>query len=177
MRARGADRFVPTGDEPETFEQFAQRLSPRLSIAARAMTTSEHDAWDLLQDTFVRVAEKWGRVAMRSPEAYARTTMARLNIDRVRRLRREVLSHSPPEPPQHPPGSELAGWLIEALRTLSPKQRTAVALRHVEDLTVEQIAERLGCSVGTAKSHLSRGTARLQQQLPSTYDQPKGGIS
>jgi DNA-directed RNA polymerase specialized sigma24 family protein len=46
---------------------------------------------------------------------------------------------------------------VEALGTLTPQQRAAVVLRVLEDLDHAGIAERLGCSVGTARSHLSRG--------------------
>jgi RNA polymerase sigma factor (sigma-70 family) len=58
---------------------------------------------------------------------------------------------------------EVDAWLVEAMATLSARQRTAVALRHVEDLDVRQIAERMGCAEGTARSHLSRGTERLRE--------------
>ena len=58
-------------------------------------------------------------------------------------------------------------WLVAALADLSPRQRSALALRFVEDLDVAQIAERMGCSVGTAKSHLSRAMERLRQQAPT----------
>ena len=63
---------------------------------------------------------------------------------------------------------ELDGWLIEALRTLPPRQRTSLALRFVEDLDLRAIAERMGCSEGTVKSQLSRGTERLASTLVST---------
>ncbi len=58
---------------------------------------------------------------------------------------------------------ELDGWLVDALATLTPRQRTALALRYVEDLDVRTIAERMGCSEGTVKSQLSRGTERLRE--------------
>ena len=58
---------------------------------------------------------------------------------------------------------ELDGWLVEALGTLTPRQRTALALRYVEDLDVRTIAQRMGCSEGTVKSQLSRGTERLRE--------------
>ena len=58
-------------------------------------------------------------------------------------------------------------WLVDALATLSPRQRTALALRYVEDLDVRGIAERMGCSEGTVKSQLSRGTERLREHARS----------
>lgn len=55
-------------------------------------------------------------------------------------------------------GDELAGLLARLPRP----QRVAVVLRHVGDLTIAEIAEVLGCAEGTAKSHISRGLARLR---------------
>ena len=52
-----------------------------------------------------------------------------------------------------------------ALRTLPAKQRTAFILRYYEGLPVEDVAEAMGTSVGTAKSHLSRGRDRLRTLL------------
>jgi DNA-directed RNA polymerase specialized sigma24 family protein len=95
--------------------------------------------------------------------------MVRLNIDRIRRLRRE-LPRSTAGPEVAVPVVDLDGmepWLVDALATLSPRQRTALALRYVEDLDVRGIAERMGCSEGTVKSQLSRGTERLREHARS----------
>ena len=142
----------------------AAQVRPLLGFA-HALTADPHDAWDLTQETLARMGERWGRTSYDAPAAYARTVMVRLNIDRVRRLRRELL-RSTPDPEVAAPVADLDGveaWLVEALATLSPRQRTALALRHVEDLDVRGIAERMGCSEGTVKSQLSRGTERLRE--------------
>ncbi len=144
------------------FAEFVEAQSPALLGLAHALTGNRHDAWDLLQETLVRVGEKWRRIDQ--PAAYARTVMTRLNIDRIRRLRRELpgaRTSEPTTPDVHTTASE--AWLVEALATLSPGQRTVLALRYVEDLDVRGIADRMGCSEGTVKSQLSRGTERLRE--------------
>jgi RNA polymerase sigma factor (sigma-70 family) len=109
------------------------------------------------------MGERWGRLRFDEPAAYARTVMVRLNVDRIRRLRRELpLPSAARDEPTATVVGEVDGWLVEALATLSPRQRTAMALRYVEDLDVRGIAERMGCSEGTVKSQLSRGTERLR---------------
>ena len=148
----------------EFAELVAAQTRPLLGFAY-ALTADPHDAWDLTQETLARMGERWGRTSYDSPPAYARTVMVRLNIDRVRRLRRE-LTRSSTAPDVAAPAVDLDGmeaWLVEALVTLSPRQRTALALRYVEDLDVRGIAERMGCSEGTVKSQLSRGTERLRE--------------
>ncbi|MBV8291177.1 MAG: SigE family RNA polymerase sigma factor, partial [Mycobacterium sp.] len=52
-----------------------------------------------------------------------------------------------------------------ALRSLAPKQRAAVVLHYYEALPIGEVASVMGTSVGTAKSHLSRGRARLRELL------------
>jgi RNA polymerase sigma-70 factor (sigma-E family) len=148
----------------QDFTEFAAAQTGPLLGFAHALTADPHDAWDLTQETLARMGERWGRSRFDEPAAYARTVMTRLNIDRIRRLRRElpILGGHREEAPVQVVG-DLDGWLVEALASLSPRQRTALALRYVEDLDVRGIAERMGCSEGTVKSQLSRGTERLRE--------------
>ena len=165
------------GDDrpPEDFADFARAQTPALLGLAHALTGNPHDAWDLVQETLVRMGERWGRRQIDEPAAYARTVLTRLNIDRLRRFRRELPLLSPPaERAEVQVVGEVDEWLVEALATLSPRQRTALALRFVEDLDVRGIAERMGCAEGTVKSHLSRGTERLQQHARGRTRAPQG---
>lgn len=148
------------------FDDFVRRSSAELLRYGRALTRDNDEAWDLVQEALTRIAERWNRQQIKDPTAYARATMVTLNIDRARRLRREanVLSRSGPrhEPPDQYDNGTSSDWLIGALRYLSPSQRTALALRYIDDLDVAAIAQRMGCRPGTARSHLSRGLDRLK---------------
>jgi RNA polymerase sigma factor (sigma-70 family) len=53
-------------------------------------------------------------------------------------------------------------FLIRALAALPPRQRTVLVLRYFNDLPEAEIADALGCSVGTVKSQVPRGLARLR---------------
>lgn len=155
-------------DEPLQFEDFVDAELPRLLGLARALTGNSHDAWDLVQEALVRVGLRWPRIdATGNAGAYTRTTLVRLNIDRLRRLRRERLGGALPDRVVDAPLPDgVDAWLLVALAGLTPRQRTAVVLRFVGDLDVAGVAERMGCSVGTAKSHLSRGLERLRAHAP-----------
>lgn len=148
------------------FDAFVEVETPRLLRVAYALSGNPHDAWDLVQEALVRVGQRWDRLVDGNPGGYAHTTLVRLNIDRGRRQARERLVD---EPPDRPAAVQIAGpideTLMEALRQLPTKQRSAVVLRAVDDLDHEAIAERMGCSVGTARSNLSRGLATLRDLL------------
>jgi RNA polymerase sigma-70 factor (sigma-E family) len=157
---------VDGAQQAAQFAKFVDTELQRLLNLAFALTGDHHDAWDLTQETFARVGARWDRLKDSNPGGYARTTLVRLNIDRVRRLRREALGVVVDRPaPPVASATEVDEFFLEVLRSLSPSQRTAVVLRFVRDLDLQAIAEEMGCSLGTAKSHLSRGMARIKDQL------------
>jgi RNA polymerase sigma-70 factor (sigma-E family) len=169
---------VTDGDVPELdFDQFVEAELPRMIGFARALTRDSHDAWDLLQDAIVRVAPRWNRVRRNgNPAAYVRTTMANLNIDRLRRRRRETLTDQLVELEVEPAyDTQLDAWFVKALGALSPNQRTVVVLHFVDDLDAEAIARAIGCSAGTVRSHLSRALDRLRAAAPSATHTEQGG--
>jgi RNA polymerase sigma factor (sigma-70 family) len=55
--------------------------------------------------------------------------------------------------------------LVQALATLPPRARAVVVLRYWEDLSVDQVAAILRCSVGNVKSQSSRGLLKLRDLL------------
>lgn len=152
----------------QSFADFVDGQLPALLGYARALTGDDADAWDLVQEALVRVGTRWERVDRDgNPAGYVRTTLVRLNIDRHRRLRREDLRAVPPDRVViETPNLEIEPWLLEALRSLPARQRTALVLRYVDDLDLQRIADAMGCSVGTVKSQLSRGRAVLRALAP-----------
>lgn len=163
------------GDESGSFENFVRVEGPALLVFATSLCGNRHDAWDLTQESLARVGERWHRQEIDVPAAYVRTVMARLNVDRIRRLRREVLGWTGAEPGIAMPSDTgtLGQELLNALPLLSPRQRTALALRYIEDLSVRDIAARMNCSEGTVKSTLSRGLERLRTRMrPMLHPEP-----
>ncbi|MBO0859195.1 MAG: sigma-70 family RNA polymerase sigma factor, partial [Chloracidobacterium sp.] len=60
---------------------------------------------------------------------------------------------------------EISEAVLAALMQLKPKLRMAIVLKYFEDLSYEQMAEALGCSMGTVASRLNRGHKALAQKL------------
>jgi RNA polymerase sigma-70 factor (sigma-E family) len=152
------------------FDEFVDAELPRLLRLGHLLTGSPHDAWDLTQETLARVGTAWSRIHSEgNPGGYAHKTLVRLHISRWRRLRRELLGIST-DPLADRGGDELAAAdlrpaLAEALAQLGTSQRTAVVLRYYADLTVAEVASQMGCSLGNAKSQISRALRRLEEVL------------
>ena len=154
------------------FEEFVTVASSSLLKFGQALTGDTDGARDLVQEALTRMAERWDKQSFDAPTAYARTTMVRLNIDRFRRLRNEARAASLEScgaEQRYQPGSKEEGdWLLSALRYLSPNQRTALALRFVDEMEIDEIAQCMKCRPGTARSHLSRGIGRLRAASPTS---------
>jgi DNA-directed RNA polymerase specialized sigma24 family protein len=115
---------------------------------------------DIAQETLARALVRWKKVSEYA-EPWVVRVAGNLAIDRVRqrqRVRGVVAADVP----------GLDGQRVDlqrALIALSPKQREVVLLRYVADLPEVDVAHELGCSVGTVKTHASRGLAALRKQL------------
>lgn len=96
---------------------------------------------------------------------YLRTTVMNLWRNRLRRLAIE-LRHREDRPGEvDSPGFEERDALWRSIRSLPPRQRACVVLRYYEDLTEQETAATLGCSVGTVKSQTSRALSRLRRRF------------
>ena len=67
--------------------------------------------------------------------------------------------------------SEQQRLLLEILAELPERQRHALLLHYFEDLSVEESAKRLGCSVASVKTHLHRGRKALGRRIAAREDQ------
>ncbi|MFE1343783.1 SigE family RNA polymerase sigma factor [Streptomyces sp. NPDC058757] len=157
--------------EPETdagFAAFATAAWPRLVRTARLLTGDFHEAEDLVQTTLAKVYGRWRRIPREDVDLYVRRALVNNNLSRLRRRRvAHLLVPVLPEPARHRDAGhaehvEERAVLLEALADLSPRQRTVMVLRYWDDLTEQEIAEVLQCSIGTVKTHARRGLAALR---------------
>ncbi len=159
------------GRDQEEFEAFVAASSDRLLRTAFLLTGDAGHAEDVVQSALLRTARRW-RSARRSPEAYARTTVANLVKDRWRSLGRRP-SEAPLEhdvPLAAHDGASYDGGLdrdqlMRAARGLPPGQRAVLVLRYFADLSVGETATTLGITTGTVKSQTSRALASLRTAL------------
>jgi RNA polymerase sigma-70 factor (ECF subfamily) len=154
---------VDSGDVlREVFEVSYRRLVVQLY----AVTGNAAEAEDLVQEAFVRAAAagpRFRRVV--NHEAWLRTVALNLHRSRWRKMRNfSRIRHRLQQGPDLP-GLDEHVLVVEALRRLPVGQREVIALHHLADLPVADVAEALGISVGTVKSRLSRGRDALAAVL------------
>jgi len=151
----------------EAFEALVETRSTGLLRTAYLLTGDWGTAEDLLQTALAKTWFHWSSMRDHgAAEAYVRRVMSRTSATWWRRKWHgerpteelpEVLSGD--DAFQDADRREL---LRQALAALPPKQRAIVVLRFYEDLSEVQVAELLGCSLGTVKSTTSRALARLR---------------
>jgi RNA polymerase sigma-70 factor (sigma-E family) len=165
------------GAQRREFERFVRERTGPLLRTAYLLAGDLAEAEDLVQETLLRVARRWYKVAaMEQPGAYARQILVNLVIDHAgQRARRNRELAAPRAGLAAEPADDAAerallavntqALLLAALTALPPRQRAVIVLRYWDDLPEAEVATILGCSAGTVKSTASRGLARLRQAL------------
>ena len=170
-------------DSKADFVAFVRDRSPALVGTAVLLAGGDRGhAEDLVQGVLERMYVRWDKIEG-PPEAYARRALAHAAVNRWRtRRRRPELPLLPDREPGPATGDaprtvDLRDALVRALLTLPPRQRAVLVLRYFDDLGDEEVALALDCSVGTVRSHASRGLARLRAAAPQLAldDTPTGG--
>jgi RNA polymerase sigma-70 factor (ECF subfamily) len=168
-------RQVAGGDEA-AFARFYDRFASLVFALALRLLRARPEAEDLLQDVFVQV---WRQAAgyrpeRGSPEAWLLTITRSRGIDKLRSIRRRDETMRPSTEASGA-GAELG--VVEsgagrseaklavggALAGLSESQRQVLELAYFEGLTQTEIATRLGEPLGTIKTRMRTGLARLRE--------------
>lgn len=159
----------------ESFTAFVSARSGALIRTAYVLAGDQHAAEDLLQSALAKTAARWGHVRG-NPEGYVRRAMYNEQVTRWRRRRRESVVAQPPDLPAAGPDVDLRVTLERALLALPPRKRAVLVLRYYEDLPERDIAQIMGCSVGTVRSQTHRAIARLRELAPdlATHLAPTG---
>jgi RNA polymerase sigma-70 factor (sigma-E family) len=159
------------GDDREFLDFFADQFWS-LRRVGFLLTGDWDQAEELAQEAMARTFAAWPRVrGYDRPAAYARKVLVNRHRSLLRRAvveARHALTSRPQE--WHEPdlgGDDLVLW--QALQRLPARQRTAIVLRYYVDLPEAEVARLLGVPVGTVKSLVHRGLARLREWLGAAY--------
>lgn len=166
--------------DEESFRTFVEARWQSLLRTAYLLVGDHGYAEDIVQTALANTHRHWTRIERRdAPEVYVRRAVVNLAHSHWRRRLRFRLEFQAtvPETAGLDPtvASDQRDELWTALRSLPPRMRTVLVLRYFEDLSDGQIAQALGCSIGTVKSSASRGLVKLR----SSYGRAdvNGGVS
>jgi RNA polymerase sigma-70 factor (sigma-E family) len=157
--------------EENTYREYVTARMETMRRTAYLLCRDWHTADDLVSITISKLYRHWPRVGgTPGIDAYVRKALLRTWLDEKRRpWRREQTME---ELPELPTTAEFAvvsrAQLLDLLDGLPPKRRAAVVLRLYCDLSVEETAEILGCTVGTVKSQTARGLDTLRTKAAQT---------
>lgn len=149
------------------FADFVAARGAALQRTAWLLTGDWCLAQDLVQSSLARVWPRWERITRHDdPEIYVRQVM--VNTWSTWRRRRWLGEHASRDPLDSPAPGDVATEVAlrlavqELLAELTDRQRTVVVLRIFDDLSEPQVAQVLGCAVGTVKSTMSQALAKLR---------------
>jgi RNA polymerase sigma-70 factor (ECF subfamily) len=177
--------------ETEAFDELITRYRTRVFGMIYNMVHSEQDAWDLAQDSFVKAWRSIGRFRGHSSfYTWIYRIVMNVTIDWLRKKqvkgggaefddaiqltkvdpaaqtvpKKEALPHEAME------RGEIRGRIEKAIAQLSPEQRAAILMKEIDGMQYHEIAEALGCSIGTVMSRLFYARKKLQNLLRDVYE-------
>ena len=158
----------PTVDKE--FTEFVVRRSHALLRVAYALTGDAHTAEDLVQQALAKAFVHWRRIEGEA-EPYVKRIIYHDSASRWRRhsSRVETVVAKPPDlelVPDRSHDTHLRLLLRKALLALPPGQRAVLVLRYLEDRSVVETAQILGCRPGTVASQASRALVKLRDLMP-----------
>jgi RNA polymerase sigma-70 factor, ECF subfamily len=177
--------------ETEAFDELVTRYRTRVFGMIYNMVHNEQDAWDLAQDSFVKA---WKSIKRFRGKSSFYTWMYRIvmnvTIDWLRKKQikgagtefddavqlKEIdpASRTVPKSEELPyermERSEVRTQIDCAIAQLTPEHRAVILMKETEGMQYHEIAEALGCSIGTVMSRLFYARKRLQSLLKDVYE-------
>jgi RNA polymerase sigma-70 factor (ECF subfamily) len=168
-----------TGDA-DAFRELVDRHSRTMFRVAYRMTGNEHDADDVVQETFLRAYRQLEHFEERANfGTWLHRIAVNCSLDLLRARSRadrhyggdpesaELAGAARTDPQQDRllMSAELQQHVTAAMETLSGNERTAFILRHFEGMPVEEIGRTLGIQVNAAKHTIFRAVRKLREAL------------
>ena len=155
------------------------------------MVRNEEDAWDLAQDGFVKA---WKNIAnfrgQSSFYTWLYRVMTNVSLDWLRKKQVQsgqefddsiglqniatgaaTAPKSVMQPLERLEDREIRARIDSAIEKLSPDHRAVIVMREIDDMDYQEIADSLGCSIGTVMSRLFYARRKLQTLLKDVYEQ------
>lgn len=178
-RARKGDR--------DAYKQLVERYQKRVFGILFGMLRSREDAMELTQDVFIKVYNRikdfeekssfytWVyRIAFNLAIDFRRREWKKIHTEYDDAVEQQgvddaVLNRELANPEQSLQSRELGAQIQRALETLPDEQKQVLLLREVEGLSYQEMADSMGCSIGTIMSRLFYARKKMQTQLKTIY--------
>jgi RNA polymerase sigma-70 factor, ECF subfamily len=177
--------------DTEAFDELVTRYRTRVFGMIYNMVHSEQDAWDLAQDSFVKAWKSIKRFRGQSSfYTWIYRIVMNVTIDWLRKKQikaggaefddsiqlKEVdpASKTMPKadvlPSESMEQKEIRSEIDKAIAQLSPEHRAVILMKEIDGMQYHEIAETLGCSIGTVMSRLFYARKKLQNLLKDCYE-------
>lgn len=158
-----ARRTIASRRDPDAFDAAVRPNYANLTRRLVVVLGDENDAEDIAQETYLRAFRSWDRFDGTDVRAWLYTIALRLAFNERRRRRRWLAAMRRIEPKTWTDSSDPDLWA--ALSRLDIRVRSALLLNTIDGYTQREIAAMLAVPEGTVGSWLSRGRARLREEL------------
>jgi RNA polymerase sigma-70 factor (sigma-E family) len=159
----------------EVLHTWFEQHYASLHALARMMLGNQSEAEEVVMDAFAKALFRWRLFrGIDRPDFYLRRVVINECRSKLRRRKVEARALALVRPQEARLDTDVHAHRIavwEAIAALPPRQRAAIALRYLDDLTEREIAEITDVPVGTVKSQLSRGKAKLLESLGERPDE------
>ncbi len=179
--------------DPTAFAELVRRYGDSILGYLMRMSGSREQAEDFFQETFKRVHEKAHTLQSNQFKPWLFTIATRVAIDGLRKgpqvvslnqkldcadgrceqLNVVAVADTSCEPSQQAVRTEQKEQVRLALESLPEKQRATLVLAYFHQLSYREVAQVLGCSIGTVKTQMFRALKTLSQRLPDISEQIK----
>ena len=177
--------------QTEAFDELVSRYRTRVFAMIYNMVHNEQDAWDLAQESFVKAWKSIKRFRRHSSfYTWVYRIVMNVTIDWLRKKQikgagsefddsiqvKEIdpasrtVPKADPLPHERMERREIRAKIDSAIGQLSPQHRAVILMKEIEDMQYHEIAETLGCSIGTVMSRLFYARKKLQNLLRDVYE-------
>ncbi len=177
--------------QTEAFDELVTRYRTRVFAMIYNMVHNEQDAWDLAQESFVKAWKSIKRFRRHSSfYTWVYRIVMNVTIDWLRKKQikgagaefddsiqlKEIdpasrtVPKADPLPHERMERNEIRAKIDNAIGQLSPEHRAVILMKEIDDMQYHEIAETLGCSIGTVMSRLFYARKKLQNLLRDVYE-------
>ncbi len=170
----------------QAFEELVVQYHNKIYALAYRYMGNEEDAYDMFQETFIKAYKSLPSFkGQASFGTWIYRVASNVCLDELRRRKRRIVTLSLDEQAGTLDGNEgekeiadtssaadilyeqkeFSLYIQELLDQMKPEHKTVIVLRDIMELSYEEIAEVLNCSIGTVKSRLSRARKILREKL------------